>query len=211
MAERRTVDPDAEERWHETGEWDDPVPLDAARAPVRFPVDALPDAMAVFVGCVASATQVPADLPGVLVLEALAAAAGGRVVVEPRAGWVEPTNLYAAVALPPGNRKSAVFQIVTAPLRVAEKKAIESVEAIIGELIVEKTVAEQKATDAKRAASRAEDAADATLDSDSAGKFKKSAKQTDVGRGHADGYSTVGDARRPEPGRGCGRTSGAWF
>jgi hypothetical protein len=129
--------------------------LESAAALPAFPVVALPETLSRFVSSVAEATQVPVDLPGVLVLAACAAAAGGRAVVQPRAGWTEPTNLFTAVALPPGNRKSAVFEAVCRPLRAAERAAIDAAETEIATAEVERLVAEQRAKDAARAASRA--------------------------------------------------------
>jgi hypothetical protein len=48
------------------------------------------------------------------------------VVVEPRPGWEEPVNLYVAVLLEPGNRKSAVFSDATRPLCELEAELIEA-------------------------------------------------------------------------------------
>ena len=129
----------------EDGGWEAPVPLDIGPALPPFPVDALPGWLADFVGSVAVATQTPADMAGVMVLGALAAAAGGRAVVQPRSGWTEPTNLFAVVAMAPGNRKSAVVEIVTRPLRSAERDAIEKLAAEIGEAKTTKAIAEEKA------------------------------------------------------------------
>ena len=45
----------------------------------------------------------------------------GQVCVRGR--WREPTNLYTAIALDPGNRKSAVFALMTEPLMAVEKRS----------------------------------------------------------------------------------------
>jgi hypothetical protein len=80
----------------------------------------------------AMATQTPPDLPAMLGLGCLATAAGGRVRAQPRPGWDEPTNLYTAIALDPGNRKSPVFAVMTAPLRDAdENMARDSLSEIV--------------------------------------------------------------------------------
>jgi len=49
-----------------------------------------------------------------------------RVVVEPRPGWREPVNLFTAVLLEPGNRKSAVFADAMKPLRELEAELVEA-------------------------------------------------------------------------------------
>ncbi|MDJ1138504.1 YfjI family protein [Streptomyces iconiensis] len=105
--------------------WDEPVPLSLRPPLPDFPVHALPDWLAAMVGAVAEETQTPADLAGCLALAALATAAGGRATVCVRGRWREPVNLYTAVALDPGNRKSAVFAAMTEPLLTAEKALVE--------------------------------------------------------------------------------------
>src|SRR6266568_4499542 len=78
--------------------WDgEPVPLSARRLLPPFPLDALPPWIADMAGAVAEFMQVPLDLPGCLALACLAAAGGGRVEVEVRPGWREPTNLFVVV------------------------------------------------------------------------------------------------------------------
>ncbi|HEY3718421.1 MAG TPA: YfjI family protein [Jatrophihabitantaceae bacterium] len=107
--------------------WDgEPVPLSARRLLPPFPVDALPPWVGDMVGALAESTQTPPDLAGCLALACLATAAGGRAVVDVRPDWIEPTNLFAVVAMPPGSRKSAVFAAMTAPLLSAERAMQEN-------------------------------------------------------------------------------------
>ncbi|WP_327297117.1 YfjI family protein [Streptomyces sp. NBC_01197] len=105
--------------------WDEPVPLTARRQLPAFPVHALPAWLGDMVAGVAEETQTPADLAGCLALGVIATAAGGRATVCVRGHWREPVNLYTAVALPPGNRKSAVFALMTGPLLAVEKTLVE--------------------------------------------------------------------------------------
>ncbi|MFG2195841.1 YfjI family protein [Streptomyces sp. NPDC048639] len=105
--------------------WDEPIPLRARPTLPPFPVEALPGWLADMVRGVAEETQTPADLAGCLALAAIATAAGGRVKVCVRGHWREPVNIYTAVALDPGNRKSAVFDLMVRPLLAAEKALIE--------------------------------------------------------------------------------------
>lgn len=102
--------------------WDTPVPLGESRTLPPFPVNVLPKWLADHVKAVAEETQTPAELAGCLALASLATAAGGRVLVRIRGRWHEPVNIYTAVALDPGNRKSAVFDLMTKPLMAVEKK-----------------------------------------------------------------------------------------
>ncbi|MFF4288684.1 YfjI family protein [Streptomyces sp. NPDC001633] len=117
---------DAEAAEEMTGPvWDEPVPLKARRDLPAFPVESLPDWLGNMVAAVAEETQTPADLAGCLALSVIATAAGGRATVSVRGRWREPVNLYTAVALDPGNRKSAVFALMTEPLMAVEKTLVE--------------------------------------------------------------------------------------
>ncbi|MDQ6949778.1 MAG: DUF3987 domain-containing protein, partial [Actinomycetota bacterium] len=114
--------------------WQPPIPLAAVHGLPEFPLDCLPPWLDEYVRSLAESTQTPSDLPGFLVLSVLAACAGGRVRLQVRPGWEEPLNLYVAVALPPGERKSAVFAEVTAPLAefeaaLAAERSYEIAEA----------------------------------------------------------------------------------
>ncbi|MEU8133780.1 YfjI family protein [Streptodolium elevatio] len=132
--------------------WDEPVPLGQVRTLPEFPVDALPGWVADMVAAVAEETQTPADLAGCTALAALSTAAGGRAVVDVRGGWREPVNLYVAVALPPANRKSAVFARMTGPLLKAEQVMDENA---IGAIVEAETTARLAKAAAERAAQKA--------------------------------------------------------
>lgn len=104
--------------------WERPVPFGSAELP-EFPTEALPGPVRALVEAVAEALQVPVDLPAMLALGVLAAAAAKRVVVRPGPDWLEPVNLYTAVALPPGERKSATVAAMTSPLEEFEAAEAE--------------------------------------------------------------------------------------
>jgi replicative DNA helicase len=123
-----------------------------------FPIDSLPVAGADMVRAVAESTQTPADLAGVVYLGALATCCGGRAVVEVQGGWREPVNLYAAPAMPPGSRKSAVFREMTSPLLDAERVMQENARALISEATVSRDVAQAQAQRALAEAAKADKA-----------------------------------------------------
>ena len=100
------------------------IPLDDITTP-EFPVKALPHWTQDFVEAEAEATQTPADLAGMLVLAAVATAIQKRLRVHVREGYSEPTNIFTATALPPGNRKSQVFADVSAPILAHERRCTE--------------------------------------------------------------------------------------
>ncbi len=128
--------------------WEQPVPLGRQVTLPEFPTDTLPPWLAQFVKELAVALQTPPDLPGVLSLVALATAAGGRAVVEVRPGWREPLNLFAAVALAPGSRKSGVFARITEPLNVAEQDAIANARPLVVEAATRRKAAQSAADQA---------------------------------------------------------------
>jgi replicative DNA helicase len=136
-------------------EWEPPTPLGAVLDLPPFPVDALPDWLAAYVAALAEATQTPPDLAGMLALAALATASGGRVEVAPRSGWWEPTNLFAAIAMEPGSRKSAVFRGVMAPLVTVERELLAAARPLIVEAEARKRIADAVAKTAEQKAATA--------------------------------------------------------
>ena len=68
------------------------------------------------VAAVAEFTQTDPGMAGPTCLAMLAAAAGGRVQLQVRPGWREPVNLFTATVASPGERKSAVQAVMSAPL-----------------------------------------------------------------------------------------------
>jgi hypothetical protein len=72
-----------------------------------------------------------------------------------RGRWREPTNLFTLVALPPGNRKSAVFDAMTDPLFEAEKQLNDASHAAIVEAAMTARVAKDAAEAAAKKAAAA--------------------------------------------------------
>ncbi len=105
--------------------WPEIASFDALGLP-EFPTQSLPDELREWVEAESHATQTPADLAALLALSVCSACLARRVIVEPRPGWREPVNLFTAVLLEPGNRKSAVFAEAMKPLRELEAELIEA-------------------------------------------------------------------------------------
>lgn len=101
--------------------------IDSIESPAvpPFPVNVLPADLRDWTAAESHATQTPVDLPAMVALSICAAALAKRVSIEAWDGWREPVNTFAAVVLPPGNRKSAVFRDGTSPLRELEQELIE--------------------------------------------------------------------------------------
>jgi replicative DNA helicase len=120
-----------------------------------FPVEVLPGWLGDQVAAVATATQTPPDLAGMLALAVLAAVAGGAVEVQPRPGWQEPLCLFVAVGMDAGARKSSVFTAMTRPLADYERQQIAAALPAITETATRRRIAEQAAAHAEAAASKA--------------------------------------------------------
>lgn len=151
-------------------EWTEPVPLTVETDLPAFPVDALPGWVGDMVNATATTTQTPADLAGSLVLSCLSAAVAGRLLIEPVPGWVEQASLYTCVALGPGNRKSAVFDRMTRPLRDAERFLVEQARPLVIEARTEKAIAVRAAEKALMVASGDASNPDAVNDAKSAAR-----------------------------------------
>jgi putative DNA primase/helicase len=124
------IDPAAELREREKGAdeepWEELLPLDLAPfdEPSTFPVETLPRWIRQHVEAVARELQVPDDLPAVLALVALSVVCTGRVRVCVRGPWIEPTNLYAVVVMPPGSGKSPAVRAMMRPIEEHEAQLV---------------------------------------------------------------------------------------
>jgi replicative DNA helicase len=135
--------------------WEPPIPLGAAGTLPPFPIEVLPGWLAEYVAAVATATQTPPDLGGMLALAVLATVAGGAVEIQPRAGWQEPLCLFVAVGMDAGARKSGVFTALTRPLADFERDQATAALPAITEQATLRRIAEQAAAHAEATASKA--------------------------------------------------------
>ncbi|BCJ65136.1 YfjI family protein [Polymorphospora rubra] len=103
--------------------WSDPEPLGqpSVGKPGPFPIDAVPFVFGDMIAAVAGNKQVPFDLPALMGLAAAATLAAPRLAIECEAGWVEPLNIYAAIALEPGSLKSPATTDVIEEVRRQHK------------------------------------------------------------------------------------------
>jgi replicative DNA helicase len=135
--------------------WEPPAPFGVAGEVPAFPVEVLPSWLGEYVAAVATATQTPPDLAGMLALAVLATVAAGGVEVEPRPGWREPLCLFVAVGMDAGARKSAVFTAMTRPVADFERDQAATVLPGITETAVLRRIADQAAAHAEAAAGKA--------------------------------------------------------
>jgi hypothetical protein len=114
-------------------DWEEPLPLGGTSRVPPWPAGCLPPWLDGWVFAVSEATQTPPDLAGVLALAVTGAGLAKKFRVKVRDGWTEPTNLWGVVALPSGDRKSAVFAEAVAPVLAVEKKLLAEKEQAIAE------------------------------------------------------------------------------
>jgi replicative DNA helicase len=135
--------------------WALPVPFGAISGTPAFPVEVLPGWLGDYVAAVATATQTPPDLAGMLALAVLATVAAGAVEVEARSGWREPLCLFVAVGMDAGTRKSSVFTALTRPVADFERQQATAALPAITETSTLRRIADQAAAHAEAAASKA--------------------------------------------------------
>jgi len=87
----------------------------------KFPIEVFPIWLRNMVSDLAVSTQTPVDLAGSIALGVLALVGGGKVKIQAKPDWKEPLNLYIAIAMPSGSRKSAVYSSMIAPLEEWEE------------------------------------------------------------------------------------------
>jgi replicative DNA helicase len=135
--------------------WEPPVPLGVVGELPAFPVEDLPGWLGEYVAAVATATQTPPDLAGMLALAVLATVAAGAVEVEPRPGWREPLCLFVAIGMDAGSRKSGVFTAMTRPVADFERQQAAAALPGITETANLRRIADQAAATAEAAAGKA--------------------------------------------------------
>ncbi len=103
------------------GAWEEPIPFNEPNLP-EFPVTALPKGLRQWVMEEAEATQTPPDLAAMIALSVIAAACQKKVRIKVWDGYEEPLNIYTAIVMPPGSRKSAVMTDATKVIREYETR-----------------------------------------------------------------------------------------
>jgi replicative DNA helicase len=155
LAEVAATLADASTAAHGRQGWEPPVPIGVAGEVPVFPVEVLPGWLGEYVAAAATATQTPPDLAGMLALAMLATVAAGAVEVEARPGWREPLCLFVAVGMDAGARKSAVFTAMARPVAEFERQQAAAALPAITETATVRRIADQAATYAEAAASKA--------------------------------------------------------
>lgn len=137
-------------------DWPELVPLDSPNLP-RIDLAHLPDWAGGFARAIAAATETPPELAAGMVLVACATAASRSLGVMVSPGYIEPCNLWIVVALPPGNRKSAIQSATTKPLLDWERDQATILEPEIERLASERKTLEARAKEKRNKSARERD------------------------------------------------------
>lgn len=138
-------------------DWPELVPLDTPNLP-RLDLNHLPHWASDYARAIAADTETPPELAAGMILVACATATSRRLRVMVKPGYFEPTNLWALVALPPGNRKSAVQSAATEPLLAWERDQAMIMEAEIKRITSERKTMEARAKEMRNNAAKEKDA-----------------------------------------------------
>jgi len=141
---------------HIASRWPDIVPLHHA-APPELPVDQWPSVLADYVEGASAETETPRALPAMLAVGAISAAVQRVLSVQVKPGYAEPANLFIAVALPPGTRKSQEFKRATRPLVRWEAKQRESTDEQRAEAESKLATHNQRVSELRKRAAKATD------------------------------------------------------
>ena len=139
-------------------DWPEPLPFGMGTAP-EIRASLIPEPIASFVAALAVALQVPQSACMIAALCTVAATMAKRAVVQIGPDWSEPLNIYGAMVLPPGERKSAILSTCRAPLDEWEASAVRRFGERFAALSAEKRILEARARAAEKRASAKNDPA----------------------------------------------------
>lgn len=132
-------------------DWPAPIPL-GAFIPPTWPDDIFPECIQKFVCELAQSTETPLELASLTVLSSISAAAQGKYIVRIKPDYFEPLNIWTAVALPSGSRKSSVQKAATEPLSDWEQEKKKELEPLIAKIASENASLDVRIKESRRKA-----------------------------------------------------------
>lgn len=130
--------------------WQPPVALIVDRTPPPFPLrEAFPpgtEAIRDFVEALAESLQVPIDLPAMLLLPIVSVSISHKAEIEVRTDWREIAALWTMTLMESGERKSATFKRMVAPLQKWEKDEALRLDPLIRRQREERELRDRKLT-----------------------------------------------------------------
>jgi len=97
----------------------------------EWPNNIFPAPLEEFVKELARSIETPIELPALVVIAVLSSVAQGKYRVQVKEDYFEPVNVWTCVALPSGQRKSAVYAAATKPVVEWEKLQAERLKVPI--------------------------------------------------------------------------------
>jgi len=96
-------------------EWQEVIPLDSVEYPKNLDLCLMPEPLSDIVRHVSEAMQAPLEMSWAVSIAVMATAIGKRAKIK-LPTHVEPSPLWTCTILPPGTRKSGVFNMLVSPL-----------------------------------------------------------------------------------------------
>ncbi len=124
--------------------WTEPVSFDVPVNLPPFPLEVLPTVLRHYAEEIAESVQVPVDAPAGLMLAALSAATAGKTRVDIGETHSEPSSVYVALVAGSGERKTAVFSRIVAPLEEIEAEELERAGPEIARATERRKIAEER-------------------------------------------------------------------
>lgn len=111
----------------DSSNWEEPIPFWRQELP-SFPTEIFPHWLRNYIEGVSETTQTPVDAAAMFALSILSTALAKKFYVSPRLHWEESINLYTVVVLPPGEKKSVIYKLLSLPVTLYEKEERERLE-----------------------------------------------------------------------------------
>lgn len=128
-------------------------PPDTAKLPT-FPVEFLPPILKDMAIAAAESIQVTVDMAAVSVLAVTSLCVQGKFIINPKPGWVEPINLYAAVIARPSDRKTPVLDLMTKPIHTYEREENETRAPLVEAYKMKRDILVKQITNMKELAAK---------------------------------------------------------
>lgn len=119
------------------------VPPDVSRL-LPFPVESLPPPLRKMAKAAAENLQVAVDMTAVAGLTVISLCVQGKFIINPKPGWIEQLNLYAAVGARPSDRKTPALAVMTRPLHAFEKAENERRAPLVEQYRTKKAILEKR-------------------------------------------------------------------
>ena len=129
------------------------TPPDTPKLPA-FPVECLPPVLRDMAQAAAVNLQVAVDMTAVAGLAVMALCVQGKFMINPKPGWMEQLNLYAAVVARPSDRKTPALALMSRPVYAFEKEENERRAPLVEEYRTKREVLSKRIANLKELAAK---------------------------------------------------------